>query len=130
MTELNTAPLAKTGLLGTIGFEDHKIHCIIGDLEHERIREQDIYIDLRVEGDFSKCIKTDVVEDTIDYVAMAKLCTTVAQQGQFRMLEMLAWQITEKMLQEFPISSVWIKIKKPGGIPTTKYSYIELKRSR
>ena len=117
-------------IVGNIGFDDHRVTCIIGELADERINVQDILIDLKVEADLSKCVKTDSVHDTIDYVAMAELCTRLAQIGQYRMLEMLAWQITEKMLQEFPILSIWIRIKKPGAIPTTKHSYVELKRNK
>jgi len=106
-----------------IGFEHHRVHCIIGDLPEERLHEQDIFIDLRVQFDFSDI--QDELKNTIDYVSLAHLCTGIALKKQFQMVESLACAITEDIMKDERIESVNIKIKKPEGLPSAHFTIIE-----
>jgi FolB domain-containing protein len=115
-------------MLGIIGFENHKINCIIGDLPEERQHEQEIFVDLKVKADFSKCAQTDNLKDTIDYVRLAAICTNLASTKKYQMLETFACDVIESVLAEFPVLWAWIKIKKPAGLPTAQYAIIELEK--
>lgn len=115
---------------GVIGFEEHRINCIIGILPQERVEPQDIFIDLKVGYDFSISSVTDDILDTIDYTKMTFLCTEIAQEGKYQLLEKLAADILKALLDQFDITWAWIRIKKPNGIPSAQNSSVELELHR
>lgn len=111
-------------MLGTIGIKDHLIKCVIGNLPKERKSSQKIYIDLQAGVDFSP---TDALEDTVCYAHLAEICTQLATQRKYRLLETFALEAAKKLLEEPNVLWVVIRVKKPGAIPTAKYAYAELK---
>ena len=54
---------------GVIGFEHYKIHCVIGNNVQERLLPQDIYLDLRVEQDFSLWRQQRRIEPLVGFQA-------------------------------------------------------------
>jgi dihydroneopterin aldolase len=110
---------------GTIGFNQHKIQCIIGVLPFERQDKQEILVDLKVVADFSRCAKTDSLDDTINYVAMAELCTRLAQSNHYQLLETFACEVLQKLFDQFPIQWAWIRIQKMAAL-SSGYAYVEL----
>lgn len=113
-------------MLGIIGIEHHRVQCVIGIYAIERAQSQEIFIDLKVESEFSKCVKTDSVEDTISYVDLAAICTQLAHEKQYQLLETYASDVLKTLLDRFKINWAWIKIKKPAAIPTAMHGYVEL----
>ena len=113
----------------SIEIEDLKINCIIGILEHERCQAQDIFISLTVSFD-SIVDGSDVMEDTIDYVALAKLCATIAQEGQYKLLETLAAKIITALEDGYPlIDHAKVTINKPQAIASAKASKVVVDKS-
>ena len=111
---------------GIIGFEDYAVSCIIGVFEEERKQEQIILVDLKVQVDIAKGVKSDSFQEAYDYVQLANLCTEMAQKHKFNLLETLAYHILEKLNQDPQVFWAWIKIKKPSAIPLAKHTFIEL----
>ncbi len=111
---------------GYIGFNHHKIDCIIGVYPDERLKAQTIYVDLKVEIDFSKCSQSDQITDTVNYEALAQICTELACRGRYQLLEVYAVEALREMLNRFDILKAWIRIKKPAGLPTADYTSVEL----
>lgn len=113
-------------LLGKLGLNQHKIDCIIGAKEEERQKAQTIFVDIIVGTDFSQCVMSDQLEDTVSYEYIADTCTEVAQQGQFQLLEALAHAIIKKFVANKAILSIWVRVKKPLSIPSAEYAVVEL----
>lgn len=110
---------------GIIGFEHHQIDCIIGVDEHERLLEQEIYVDVKVEYNFSRCVLTDQICDTIDYTLLAKTVTDLARKRKYKLLESLAYEAVQLLINHFQLSWAWIRIKKPKGLSTAHYTVVE-----
>lgn len=118
-------------MLGRIGFENLHILCTIGIDEEERKREQKIYIDVAVEIDFSDCIASDQVTDTVCYVELANICHQTARSKHYNLLETLAKDLLDKFLQRFKrIQAASIKIKKPNALKNAQYATVELSKRR
>lgn len=117
-------------MLGTVGFENLKVECVIGDLPEEREKEQSIFVSLRVKCDFSKCTISDLLEDTVDYVTLADVCRTEAVEGKYRMLEAYAGNTLNKLLTSFPISEAWICVKKPNCVQNADHTLVELSKRK
>jgi 7,8-dihydroneopterin aldolase/epimerase/oxygenase len=115
-------------MLGIIGFDHHKILCIVGTEPEERMLEQEIYVDLKVEADFSRCAASDLLQDTVNYVHLSEICTELACKGQYRLLESYAYAVLRKLLQDFTaINWAWIRVQKPQALATAKCTTVELK---
>lgn len=117
-------------MLGTIGFDNYTIRCIIGELAEERKNEQLILVSIRVLTDFSECVQSDEINDTVDYVAIANICTEVALKGNFFLLETYANRVLDTLLDSFSIHSARIIVKKPNGLDNADHSIVELKKDK
>lgn len=115
---------------GIIGIENLRIRCIIGINVEERETEQDIYIDLKVESDLSRCISSDSIRDTINYIALKDLCTKLAQAKRYRLLETFACEILSHLFKEFDIQWAWVRVKKPNAISEAEFAMVELQLTR
>lgn len=115
-------------MIGTIGFEGYRISCIIGTEPHERRREQELLIDLKVKADFSKVSHSGLLEDTINYMSLAHLCNELAVDGKYLLIEKYASDIIQEIFKLFPIKFAWVCIKKPAAIPGAEWALVELER--
>lgn len=115
---------------GIIGFQGLCIRCIIGVTPEERCREQEIYLDLKVRANFSECITTDNLSDTVSYVELSQLCTEVAHEKKFHLMETLANVISQRLFLNESIEWVWIRINKPSALVNADQAFIELERVR
>lgn len=115
-------------MLGTISIEHLEIPCVIGVNPIERTAKQAIYIDLRIVCDFSECVESDRVHDTVDYVHLAEICTETAQKGGFKLLETYASTVLDRIIRETGAENAWIRVKKPLAIPSASYAIIELEK--
>lgn len=110
---------------GVIGFSGHCVKCIIGMYPEERVNAQNILIDLEVSYDFTTCLTSDHVEDTICYVSLSEICSKIAIETKARLIESLAEKIATHLKARFEFSHVWVCIKKPGGLKSAHYTYVE-----
>jgi FolB domain-containing protein len=115
---------------GTIHIENLKIRCIIGVNPQERQIEQEIFIDAKVKYDITKCITTDKVEEATDYIMLARVLTELAQARKFYLLETFAAEASKALFKQFNVQWVWLKVKKPKGVPNAEYACIEVQQSR
>lgn len=84
-----------------------------GVTEAEREVGQRIVLDLRLEAGEVDATTTDRVEDTVDYAEVCQLVTLVAQQRSHRTLERLCSRIADRLLADYDLDGVWVKIAKP-----------------
>lgn len=117
-------------MIGIVGFEHHKIYCIIGCHPDERQHEQDIYLDLKVGVDFTHCAETDDIKDAFNYVVLAQICTELARRRKYHLQETFAKELLVLLLNESNILWGWVKIKKPAAIPSAQYATIELRMEK
>jgi dihydroneopterin aldolase len=110
---------------GIIGFDHYKIGCIIGVNHEERITPQDIYVDLRVEHDFSIPAKHDDFEKTFCYEMLGKICEELAIKKKYRLLETMAFELIEILLNQYKIKWAFVRIKKPSAILMADYAVVE-----
>lgn len=90
--------------------------CIIGVFEWERRVRQTVAIDLDLAGDVARAARTDQLQDTIDYKAIAKRLVEFVGTSQFQLVETLAERIAEIVLKEFGVSWVRVRINKKGAL--------------
>lgn len=111
---------------GFIGICQHHIPCIVGIYPEERKKEQILVVDAKIKIDFLPCIASKKISDSIDYVLLANLCTELAQEKKYDLLETFASDILDQCIERFHAVWAWVRIQKPSAIPTASYAYVEL----
>ncbi|MGI8776214.1 MAG: dihydroneopterin aldolase [Acidimicrobiales bacterium] len=86
---------------------------ICGALAEERDRPQPLEIDLDVEADLSGPGRTDSLDDTVDYGAVARAAVRVATEERFTLLEALAERIAQEVGRtQALVTSVTVAVRK------------------
>jgi len=84
-----------------------------GVLPEEKTLGQQFVFDLRLSMADCAGVRTDAVDDTIDYTEVIDVVTEVATCASFDLLEKLAGSVADSILERFPVDSVWVRVTKP-----------------
>jgi len=94
-----------------IHIEDLKFQAIIGILDFERVRPQDVIVNLEISYDYVK-------NDFINYADVSEVLKSIMIQEQFLLLEDALSFLSNKLKKDFPaINGLYIKITKPSIMP-------------
>ena len=83
-----------------------------GVLPEEQTRAQPFEVDLDVEADLSTAGRTDRLDDTLDYGAMAAAAERVVTSEHHQLLERLAERIAEEVLGDERVVAVTVAVRK------------------
>ena len=93
-----------------------KLETIIGVWEWERQIKQTLLLDIDIGTDTVTAGRSDSLADTINYQAIAELVMDIAKQNNFALVEALGEAISAKLLSEFPIKWLRLRINKQGAV--------------
>jgi dihydroneopterin aldolase len=93
-----------------------EIETVIGIYDWERKIRQTISIDLDMATDIRKAAASDHIDDTLDYKAVAKRLIAFVEESRFELVEALAENICEIVMQEFGVPWVRLTLNKPGAV--------------
>jgi dihydroneopterin aldolase len=111
----------------TVGFTGLKIESSIGILPLERAQSQEIVISLKIVFYPDGPIQ-DEISSTIDYSTLSQICQEMAFSKHRALLETLAFEILDALLDRFPASYGWIRIEKPAAIAAALCGFVEYER--
>jgi FolB domain-containing protein len=90
-----------------------RFSCIVGVLDHERVNEQPISLDIDIKRSFKRAVKGDDVLETTNYADILRLAKDVAVIGKFQLLETLADRVAKAILAyDDAITSVRVSVQK------------------
>ena len=95
---------------------DLKIETIIGIYDWEREIKQTISLDLEMATDIRKAAQSDHIDDTLDYKAVSKRLISFVEESKFELVERLAEECAQLILNEFNVPWVRLKLNKGGAI--------------
>lgn len=93
-----------------------KVETVIGVWDWERLIKQTLLVDIDVGTDTSIAGKSDALADTINYGAIAELVAEIARENSFALVEALGEEISARLLKQFSLSYVKIRINKQGAV--------------
>ncbi len=99
-----------------IFLRDLRIETVIGIFDWERHIKQVVVLDLEMGADIRRAARSDSIEDTLDYKAVAKRLTAFVGDSRFQLVETLAERICELLLDEFHIPWVRLSVNKQGAV--------------
>lgn len=94
------------------------VPAVIGVYAHEKITPQIILLDIEAAVDSVKAAATDEITATIDYAAIYHYLLEYIAASRFQLLETLAVNVCENLIQKFSLT--WVRLvitKKPADLP-------------
>lgn len=84
-----------------------------GALPEENTLGQRFFVDVELRLDLSKAGKTDDLRDSIDYGSVYTVIKDVVEKERFRLIEALGERIAGRLLTEFNVPEVMVRVRKP-----------------
>jgi len=114
--------------MDTIFLQEVKVETHLGVPEWERMTPQTVILDLEIAMPHSLSCQTDAIEDTIDYGVVVTRIRQMLEERSFRLVEALAEQVAQLVLNEFGAPWVKVRVAKPGILPGLKQLGVVLER--
>jgi dihydroneopterin aldolase len=113
-----------------IYLKDLRIDTIIGIYDWERRTRQTIILDIEMGADIAKAAKTDDIEDTLNYKAVAKRIISFVENSEYQLVETLAQRIAEIILDEFNVPWLRLTLNKQGAVRGVRDVGVIIERGR
>ncbi len=112
--------------MAIIRITDLCLETIIGIFDWERKEKQKVVINVEIEFNASKAIKSDRVQDTVDYKTITKKIIRHVEASQYFLLEKMTDSVL-KIVLEFPkVKKARVRIDKPGALRFARSVSVEL----
>ena len=105
-----------------------QVETVIGIYDWERAVKQLVSLDLEMAADIAKAAKSDHIDDTLNYKAVAKRLIAFIEASEFELLETLAEKIASIVLTEFDVPWLKLRLSKPGAVRGSKDTGILIER--
>ena len=109
---------------------DLKVDTVVGIYDWERRIRQMVVLDIDMGGDVARGAKTDRIEDTLDYKAVAKRVAQFVGEAEFQLVETLAEKVAELVMTEFKVPWIKIVLNKPGAVSGSKSVGVIIERGK
>jgi len=100
--------------MGKIRFNNMIFYAHHGYYQAERELGQKFQVDMELDFDFDKAIQTDDLKDTVNFETVYQKVHHIFSSYKFTLLETLADRIAVEILENFPINSILIRVRKPN----------------
>ncbi len=97
-----------------------EIETIIGIYDWEREQKQVVSLDLEMGTDISAAARSEDIENTLNYKAVAKRLIEFIEGSEFFLVETMAERIAEIVLEEFSVPWLKLRVGKPGAVTGSK----------
>ncbi len=110
--------------------KDLLIRGIIGINPDERVKKQDILVNLIIYTDISRAAETDDIADTTNYKDISKRIIDFVEASSYFLVERLVTEIARLVLADESISRVVVRVEKPGALRFARSVGIEIDKTR
>ena len=110
--------------------KDLLLRGIIGINPDERVKKQDILLNIVLYHDIRRAAESDDIADAANYKAISKRVMEYVEASEHMLVERLVTEIARLILTEYPISQVRVRVEKPGALRFAKSVGIEIDRRR
>jgi dihydroneopterin aldolase len=108
-------------VITTLSITALELHSVIGVHAWEKQIPQKLLLDLEVGLDVAAAASSDDIQQTLDYSALATLLIDYAAETKHALIETLAHQLQQRILEKFPqVQTLLLTLHKPGALPKAK----------
>ena len=106
----------RVGYMDRIIIRDLRANAVIGTLEHEKLRPQELRITLVIELDLHPAGETDDLRRSVDYAEIERRALEIVHTSRFALLEALAAELGKMLLAYAPVWRAEVRIVKPSAL--------------
>ncbi len=111
--------------------KDLLVRGIIGINPEERVKQQDIVINIILFADVRRAAQTDDIGHAVNYKSITKRVIEHVESSSDYLVEKLVSDIAQIILTEFEgVERVQVRVEKPGAVRFAQSVGIEIERSR
>ena len=110
--------------------KDLLLRAIIGINEEERVKRQDVVVNIELEADCRPAAASDDIADAVNYRSIAKSTIDLVESSSFFLVEKLAEEIARLCLADLRVTRVRVTIEKPSAVRFAKSVGVSIERSR
>lgn len=113
-----------------IYLRDLEVEAVIGVYAWEQRIRRRLRFDVELVADTRMAAASGDIADTVDYEAVANCIRAIATREPHVLLECLAEEIAQTLLEQFGGRSVRLTLGKPGAVPGVREVGIVIERGR
>jgi 7,8-dihydroneopterin aldolase/epimerase/oxygenase len=113
--------------MDTILISDLEVFYNVGVTDAERAKPQRLLLSLEIGHSFKNVAASDNLAETIDYDVICQALLRFGDGRHWLLIETLAVDIADMIVEEFRAKSVMIEVKK-FAIPQTRYVGVRVRR--
>ncbi len=106
--------LPSPALPGTIEIRGLRAYGKHGANPGEREADQPFVLDVVLHLDLAVPCRSDLLDDTLDYAALAERVIDIVRQRSYRLLERLAGELLREVMRDERVDAATVSIAKPG----------------
>jgi dihydroneopterin aldolase len=96
----------------TIQIKDLEVQFRVGVPDEERAQPQRLLLSLVLVPASVVSTRSDDLRDTVDYYEVSRLLLALGKERSWRLIETLAGDVAELLLQRYPLRRVTVEVKK------------------
>jgi dihydroneopterin aldolase len=97
-----------------------RTQALIGVCDFERTGPQPLVFDVEMTMDTRAAGSSDALGDTVDYAVVAEAIEQTCAGSAFALVEALAETVAARLLREFPIRRIALRVTKPQAVPAAR----------
>ena len=109
--------------------KDLLVRSIIGINPEERIKKQDVLVNMILFADIRQAAQSDDIDDAVNYKAITKRVIDHVENSSDFLVEKLVSDIARIVLTEFNVERIRVRVEKPGALRFAQSVGIEVERS-
>lgn len=111
--------------------KDLLLRGILGINPDERVKRQDILVNIVLYADTRPAAASDEIEDAVNYKTITKKVIKRVEEGADFLVEKLVSDIAHMILSQHPdVQKVQVRVEKPGALRFADSVGVEIERSR
>ena len=109
---------------------DLLLRGIIGINPDERVKQQDILINMVIWADIRQAATSDAIDDAVDYKSITKRVIQHVEASSDFLVERLVTDLARMVIMDFGVERVQVRVEKPGALRFAESVGIEIERTR
>lgn len=113
-----------------VHIKDLLVRTIIGINPEERVKRQDVLINITMHADLRAAARSDDIADAVNYKTVAKQVIEMVENSQFYLVEKMAGEIAAICLTDPRVTRAIITVEKPGAVRFAQSVGVTIDRRR
>ena len=114
--------------MDTVFISQLRANTVIGVYNWERQVRQTVVLDIEMASDNRSAAATDAIDEALDYAAVSARVLTFLEQSRFKLIETMAEQVAEIILDEFGVGWLRLRLAKPGAVMAAQEVGVQIER--